>query len=450
MSYKFYFTRILVIVLGCAALMGPWMSHPCQAEGFIRDAEIEDILNGYIEPLSKVAGLSPQSVKIRLIHSPRLNAFVMDAHNIYMFTGTLFHTQNSLQIKGIFAHELGHIAGGHLARLSNEAQQSKIKSLLGMALGAAAGLATQQPEVAGAMLMGSLSSLQRSIMAFQRQHEREADQLAFQFLEKTQQSAHGMLEFFQTFSKKQDLPENLIDPYWRTHPMTDDRIHSVEQYLKQSPHTAPTLDPSEEERFKRIRAKAIAFLHPPQTTYLHYPKNATTPDARYAHLIADYKLGKINEALVALDGLLSKSPKDPYLWDLKGQLLFESGQADAAITAYNKSLALLPHPLTKIALAHALIETKNGENNQKAIDLLEQAMTKEPRHLRGLKLLAIAYGHDQNLGMTALTLAKVAIVEGNRKQARAQLLRAQNHIHEGDAHWLQLEDLMQAIDKSRE
>ena len=74
----------------------------------IRDAEIEQLLRDYSQPILRVAGLSQQNVQVVIINQNVFNAFVMDAHRIFIFTGALKQATTPNQIIGVFAHETGH------------------------------------------------------------------------------------------------------------------------------------------------------------------------------------------------------------------------------------------------------------------------------------------------------------------------------------------------------
>ena len=89
--------------------------------GWIRDAEIEGALRDWVNPLIEAARLNPQQVKIYLIHDKNLNAFVTGGQNIYLNTGVIAEADDPEHVLAVFAHELGHIAGGHLARMDEDA-----------------------------------------------------------------------------------------------------------------------------------------------------------------------------------------------------------------------------------------------------------------------------------------------------------------------------------------
>ncbi len=62
---------------------------PNSAFPVIRDAEIEQVLRDYTNPILRAAGLSKQKIKVVLINKRRINAYVIDGQRIFVNTGEL-------------------------------------------------------------------------------------------------------------------------------------------------------------------------------------------------------------------------------------------------------------------------------------------------------------------------------------------------------------------------
>ena len=91
----------------------------------IRDAEIEQLLRDYTQPILKAAGLAQQNIQVIIINDRSFNAFVMDGRRIFVNAGALMESTVPNQIIGVLAHETGHIAGGHLSRLREQLAQAQ-------------------------------------------------------------------------------------------------------------------------------------------------------------------------------------------------------------------------------------------------------------------------------------------------------------------------------------
>ena len=69
-----------------------------------------------------------------------------------------------------------------------------------------------------------------------------------------------------------------------------------------------------------------------------------------------------------MDQLIVNSPNNPYLFELKGQMLFENGKLWDSIEAYEQAVKLLPNEaLLLMALSQARIATNEKENIVQAL-----------------------------------------------------------------------------------
>ena len=113
----------LVALLTSVALAATSAPAPAQSPAtpkgppVIRDAEIEQLLREYTQPILQAAGLSKQNIQVVIINDRGFNAFVADGRRIFVNAGALMEAETPNEIIGVLAHETGHIAGGHLVRL---------------------------------------------------------------------------------------------------------------------------------------------------------------------------------------------------------------------------------------------------------------------------------------------------------------------------------------------
>ena len=78
----------------------------------VRDAEIEQLLRDYTQPILRAAGLEKQNVRVVIINDPQFNAFVMDGRHIFINTGALLQAETPNEVIGVLAHETGQHLGG--------------------------------------------------------------------------------------------------------------------------------------------------------------------------------------------------------------------------------------------------------------------------------------------------------------------------------------------------
>ncbi len=430
-----------------AGLMTPLMAMPSLGQGLIRDAEIETTIGEWAWPLARQAGFRKGEIRLHIIRNPKINAFVSGGKRIFLTTGLLMRARHSGQVKGVIAHEIGHITGGHLARLSIESQDALAKGTLGSLLGGALGAVAGRPDaVMGSLLLGA-NIAERSLRKFTRVQENSADQVAVDLLDGTKTSSRGLLELFEVLEKQELLTPNLQDPYLRTHPLTRDRIAFVHNHLARSPFADAPAPPGERAAHSRMVAKLRGFLDEPRRTLRKYAETDGTIEARYARAIALYRAAETDKALGLIDGLAAELPEDPYFRELRGQVLFENGRLPEARRAYEEALRLIPNqPLIQVGLAQVYIELGHPELMEKAITNLGPALRADPTMVSAWRLSAIAYGRTRRFGLSALSSAEHALLLGRAKEAGNYARKAERLLAKGSPGRLRARDILTRID----
>lgn len=420
-------------------MVAPRVSH---AQGVIRDAEIEHTIRTYITPLLEAADIPPDDVKLTLLHEPDLNSFVARGEHIFISTGLLMRSETPDQVKGVLAHEIGHIEGGHLARLSGVLDEARDEAMVGSLFGLAIGLLAGQPGVAMAGSMKAQDIVVKHLLSFTRTQERSADQVALNLLDKTHTSARGLLQFFRIIQDEELLSPERQDPYVRTHPLTRDRIEFVEHHVETSKYSNAPIPSKLRAEQDRMVAKLKGFLNPPAQTLREFKADDPSIKARYARTIAYFRDSQLDKALPIMNGLIKQEPNDPWFQELKGQMLFENGRVAEALPYYERCVALRPdEPLLRVGLAHVEIELNQPELNKKALVNLKKAVGKDRYMPLAWQLSAIAYGRDGQIGMASLALAEQNLLTGEPRDAMGQSKKAMHLLKEGSPGWLRAQDL---------
>ena len=394
------------------------------AETYIRDTEIEADIQAMMAPIWKVAGLDPNALHIYLIQDKQLNAFVAGGQNEFINTGVILRAKTPNQLIGVLAHETGHISGGHLTRFQEAARNASIEGIIAMVVGAAASVAGKGSG-GGAAMLPAEGVAERAFLQYSVGQEAAADQAALSFLDRSGQSARGLLEFFQILQGEELLSGIRQDPYVRSHPLTSQRIEYMRHHVERSRFSDALDSQANIDLLKRIKAKLDAFISTPSSTLAAYPEKDQSVVARYARAIAYYRIPQLDKALPVIDGLIRDFPKDPYFRELKGQMLFENGRIADAIPPYEEAIRLAPGaPLLRISLAQAYIESNDPAMNKRAIAHLNDALRTEDKETGAWRLLATAYGRDNQVGMAALALAEEGLSAGKKKVAQQQANRA--------------------------
>lgn len=414
----------------------------------IRDAEIEQLMRDYTTPLLRAAGLSQQNVQVVIINENVFNAFVMDAHRIFIFSGALKQATTPNQLIGVFAHEIGHIVGGHLSKMRQELANAQTAAIVAMLLGVGAVVAGARSGSLGMANAGAAavsapqSYLMHSLLAYQRAQEEQADRAGVRFLTMTHQSAKGMYDTFKRFADEMMFSAAYIDPYVQNHPMPAERMAELAELVK-TPYWNKKDPPELQFRHDMMRAKLFGFTDRADAVLRRYPLSDHSMPARYARAIATYRFGDIRSSLQQIESMIEAMPNYPYFYELEGQELVESGHPVQAIAPLRRAVALAPTPaLIQILLAQALIATNNPKMTQEAIPLLRAALIKEPESGDAYEQLAMAYGHTGDFAHADLASAQAAFARGDTKTARELAARAKTRFPVGSPGWVRADDLV--------
>ncbi len=443
MKPNILFHTLIAVVILVASTITPASA---RSISFIRDTEIENTIRTYATPLFEAAGLDPASVRIFLVNDRSLNAFVAGGQNLFINTGLLMRAEDAGQVIGVIAHEAGHIAGGHLSRVHDALERGAAETILALVLGAAAGLATGRPDLAGAIIGGGQNVAVRNFLQYSRTQEGAADAAALSYLDETEQSARGLMEFFEVLSGQELLSPSRQDPYIRTHPLTRERIEAVKAHVATSEYSDRPLPESTRGLHARMRAKLFAFLDDPQYTMRRYPPNDDRLVARYARAVAYHRAADLDAALAEIEPLLAQYPEDPYFHELKGQILFESGRVDAAYEPYQTAAMLLPDaPLIRANLAQVQIAKGDPESLRRAVENLEASLRYERQRPSVWRQLGIAQGRLGNEAESALALAEEAMLRQKYPEAKFHAGKAEQMFPQGSPGWLKAQDILSAI-----
>ncbi|MBC7769745.1 MAG: M48 family metallopeptidase [Phycisphaerales bacterium] len=392
-----------IVALGATALLA---APPAAAQGLIRDAEIEDTLRVYTNPLFEAAGIVPADVDLYIVNDPSINAFVARGQNIFVHTGLVLEARNPNEVIGVLAHETGHISGGHLARSREAMDQAMFPMLISIGLGVLA-IAAGAPDAGAALISGSQQFAMSNFVRHTQVQESAADQAGAQYLEASGQSGRGLISFFNEQLRPYEFMTRRMPPYMMTHPYSSDRVESLRQRIEGAQHYETPEDEENLRRFRFMQAKLVGFIHTQGQTLARYPLRDTSQPARYARAVAYYRVSDLARARAELDVLMREDPSNPYFQELTGQILFENGRAAESIPYHRRSLELAPNqPLLQINLARALTAANGRDGAEEAIALLNAAVRREPDNAFAWREIASARDLQGEQGLAELASAE--------------------------------------------
>lgn len=433
------------LIFACA-LIALSVAQPAHALTLLRDPDIEHALKELATPILQAAGLNPGRTSVLVIDDRTLNAFVVDRDNIFVHSGLLLKMETPQMLQSVLAHEAAHIANGHLIRRPQNMRNARTAAGLGMALAAIAGVTSGNAEAAAGIALGAQSTAARLFFAHTRAEESSADNAGVRYMLRAGRDPSGAVDVMEIFRGQEVLSAARQDPYARTHPMSADRVRVLQRLIA---GTEGKFTPSNADLywFARAKGKLSAFQRSPKWTLTRAGEGSFADVAHMRKAIAWHRQSNLQKAIAEMDRALALRPNNPYYLELRGQILMEHRQFDAATNAHARAVNAAPnHPLILGSYGRALVA--QGQYS-KALQVLEKARARDGRDARVMRDLAVAYAKSGQNGMASLVTAERYALMSRLDDAEIHATRASDLLPRGSGGWQRAQDVVSAAKAAR-
>ncbi|MEO6353480.1 MAG: M48 family metalloprotease [Burkholderiaceae bacterium] len=171
------------------------------------------------------------------VRDATLNAFALPGGFIAVHSGLVLAAQSESELASVMAHEIGHVAQRHIARMLGQQKQDALIPLAAILLGVLAAKAGNVGDAPAALVMGGQGLALQRQLNFSREAEREADRVGLQILQQAQFDTSGMVAFFGRMQKASRGYTDAAPAYLRSHPLTTERIADIDARIRDQPHT---------------------------------------------------------------------------------------------------------------------------------------------------------------------------------------------------------------------
>ncbi|MBK5933221.1 putative Zn-dependent protease [Rhodovulum imhoffii] len=428
-----------------ALLLALWLPS-ARGQSLIRDAEIEYALHELARPVISAAGLNPATLRVMILNDSSMNAFVADHRTVFLHSGLLLRLETPAQVQAVIAHELAHIANGHITRRMANLRGARSIGAIGLVLAAAA--ASVDARAGVGVAIGTASTAQRLFFAHTRAEEAAADQSGVRFMADAGVDPNAMIEVLELFRGQEALSVSRRDPYALTHPLSSERLRALKGYA--AGYSGGSESASSRYWHARARGKLEAFLRNPSYTLRKIGRSDTSDVALMRRAIAYHRQPDTAKAMKAIDQLAANRPKDPFVHELRGQILLESRQFSAAVNAYERAVSLAPkHPLILSGYGRALLALNTAGADRKALAVLERAHARDPYDPRMLRDLAQVHARLGQNGLASVATAERYALGGRLTDAAVHAKRAEGLLARGSPGWLRAQDILGAAAQAK-
>ncbi|MEM7471003.1 MAG: M48 family metalloprotease [Pseudomonadota bacterium] len=432
------FARLLALAL----VLGLALPLHAKALTVIRDAEIERSLKEIAKPVLRAAGFGANSIRLIVIRDNSLNAFVVDRRHVFLHSGLIRRLNSAEALQAVIAHEVAHLANGHLVRRAGNARVASRVAAIGLALSVAAA-AKGEGQAALGIAAGTAGSAQRVFFKHTRAEEASADQSALQYMARAGIDPAAMSEVLELFRGQEALRPGRQDPYARTHPLTADRLRAVRGYAAAYKGKTRATPAQTAYWFARMNAKLDGFLSNPRTILRQKEAKGNSELALLRRAVALHRRPDPKKALTAMNALLKLRPRDPYYHELRGQILLEGGNAAPAVTSYRNAVTLGGNNALLLGgLGQALLAQNTRSSNAEALRVLSSARGRDPGDPSLLRNLALAHARNGQNALASVATAERYLVIGRFKEAQLHGKRASGQLPRGSNGWLRAQDVL--------
>ena len=283
---------------------------------------------------------------------------------------------------------------------------------------AAGALAVGAGPAGTAILLGAQNLGTGKLLSFSRTQESLADQTAIRLMKKSGFSLDGMLNIFKILERNESLKK--INPYFLTHPLSSERKKVIKlNLLNQNIKEFHTLN----AKFSLVKAKVNGFFLEEEELNVLYP-SLSTIESLYAFSFRNYKIGKIGDAINLINECIKIDRENAYFYELKGQILFESGKTFESIKAFRKAKELKPDEKSfNLFLAKSLYHSEKDSFLNESIKLLWNYIKNDDFPYEAWHYLGLNYGKKKKFDLSSYALAEKYLLVNEFKNAKIHIKR---------------------------
>jgi len=201
----------------------------------VRDPALNRYVNDVGGVIARESGRPDVPYHFYIVNSPAVNAFALPGGHVYVNRGLIERTENVSELSAVLAHEIGHIAARHGAKMLERRLRtgSVVSILYNLFLGAEPEILDQRALQMGEAIWTASHS---------REAEMEADELAVEYLIGAGVDPDGMVTLLNGLLEEEKQTARPTLEWFSTHPMTQDRISLARKEIrKEMPDTTPVL-----------------------------------------------------------------------------------------------------------------------------------------------------------------------------------------------------------------
>jgi predicted Zn-dependent protease len=168
-----------------------------------------------------------------VVDSPEVNAFALPGGPVYVNTGLIELCDSEDQLASVLAHEMSHVAARHATEMITTQNLTTLALQVGVSAVLMAGIPI--PPIAWE---GTKLGYVLGLLKYSRGKEAEADRLGLEVMNAAGYDPNEMATVFRKLAEQQRSLPSVVERFFSTHPLSEDRMHEVERLAAKLPRGA--------------------------------------------------------------------------------------------------------------------------------------------------------------------------------------------------------------------
>jgi len=380
----------------------------------VQHPEVERYVSQVGQRILSVMGPQPFDYRFFVVENSQLNAFAVPGGSIYVHTGVIERVGSTDEVAGVLGHEIIHVKGHHMARMSG-LDPASLLSLLGVFLGGSG------PQAA--IALGQALALTRQL-SFTRQLEQEADTLGVKYMADAGYNPNAALTFLKAVDQEKLLNPTDIPPYLMTHPLTQERITGVESVIRSLDWKRPKSEFP--DPIKKIQTLLRLERHESDAVISEYERilsqNAHSSEAMHLLGVAHYYNGRWAKARDYFEQAKAVNAQSSGIDRDLGRVYTQIGEFRLAHLAFERSVNSEPAESLNYLFLGELYEKES--NLPQAVGAYLRAVNLSPLWAVPAHHLGVVYGKMNRLGDAHYYLGRSHLLSDEDEMAISNLERA--------------------------
>jgi predicted Zn-dependent protease len=387
--------------------------------------------------------------KFYLADQGEVNAFALPDAYIFMFRGLITIMESEGELAAVIAHEMSHVHFRHIAsRIEKQAKLGGLAMaglLTGLVLGAVAGSAA----LSQAASFGTVAGVTQASLAYSRDDEMQADFQGYKLLTSLGYDPEQMAITFNRLWRMERTHYGSAPAYLLSHPTSSSRMEFVRNMVRKNKTRITRTDNSE---FNRIKTRLIA-LYRNEDSAEQYFKNMIRArndlaNGLYGLALIKMRMGRYQTALNALKRITGPAAEQAWFKRDMGVCYLGLGKNEKAQDLLNQALALDPSDqMTLLSLGQSL--TRQNRLDEAAFTL-KRLLSMNDELPQAHYDLGVALGKMGRTGEASLHLGLAFKGQNNLKMARYHLDRAVRSLEGNPELKAQAQKILTKMDEAEE